>query len=146
MTAGVRNGRVTFRRTDRSLRASAVTDGRTPAERVDSVTSFTGQAFRVDSEVAADALLVLGDTYELLLPTVAWEFSASTPRIPAAGLLQGATLTFGRGRVAVFGEAAMFTAQLGGPDRLPVGMNAPIAAQNHRFVLNVVRWLSERSR
>lgn len=34
-------GRVTFRRSDGSLRSSVVTDGRGPAERVDSVTTFT---------------------------------------------------------------------------------------------------------
>jgi len=32
-------------------------------------------------------------------------------------MLQGAALAFGRGRVAVFGEAAMFSAQVSGPER-----------------------------
>jgi hypothetical protein len=51
-------------------------------------------------------------------------------------------LAFGRGRVAVFGEAAMFSAQLAGPERRPMGMNAPEAPQNPRFLLNLVRWLA----
>ena len=46
------------------------------------------------------------------------------------------------GRVAVFGEAAMFTAQLAGPNAAPMGMNAPIAGQNARFALHVMRWLA----
>lgn len=57
-------------------------------------------------------------------------------------MLQGAVLRFGRGRVALFGEAAMFTAQLAGPTRKPVGMNAPEAGQNAQFVLNLLHWLS----
>lgn len=48
----------------------------------------------------------------------------------------------GRGRVALFGEAAMFTAQRAGPERAPVGMNAPAAAQNAQLALNLVRWLT----
>jgi len=48
----------------------------------------------------------------------------------------------GKGRVAVFGEAAMFSAQLAGPNKAPMGMNAPIAAQNPQFLLNVMHWLS----
>ena len=47
----------------------------------------------------------------------------------------------GRGRVAVFGEAAMFSAQLAGPKQ-PMGMNAPQAEQNHQLLLNVMHWLS----
>jgi hypothetical protein len=57
-------------------------------------------------------------------------------------MLVGAALTHGRGRVVVFGEAAMLTAQLAGPQRMPAGMNAPGAAHNSRLVLNTVRWLA----
>ena len=48
----------------------------------------------------------------LTLPTIAWQFSDSTPRIAAEGMLQGAALVHGRGRVAMFGEAAMVSAAL----------------------------------
>jgi len=51
-------------------------------------------------------------------------------------------VTVGRGRVAVFGEAAMFTAQVSGPERRPMGMNTPTAAQNPQFLLNVMHWLA----
>ncbi len=47
-----------------------------------------------------------------------------------------------RGRAAFFGEAAMFSAQVAGPNRVPMGMNARLAEQNPQFVLNVLRWLS----
>jgi hypothetical protein len=57
-------------------------------------------------------------------------------------LLQGAVLRVGRGRVAVFAEAAMFSAQHKGPERVAMGMNAPEASQNPQFVLNTLRWLA----
>jgi hypothetical protein len=46
------------------------------------------------------------------------------------------------GRAAFFGEAAMFSAQVAGPDRIPIGMNGPQAEQNYQFVLNLMHWLS----
>jgi hypothetical protein len=77
----------------------------------------------------------------VLLPEVAWQFSERTPRISAANLLQGALVRHGEGRVAVFGEAAMFTAQLAGPQKIQVGMNSPEAPENARYLLNVMHWL-----
>lgn len=136
-------GRITFRRSDRSLVPSRGSDGRRRTERVDSVTTFTGQAFRIDPDVDAQRVLVVPEGYTLFLPRVAWQFSDSTPRIQAANLLQGALVRRGGGRIAVFGEAAMFSAQLAGPERVPMGMNHPSAGQNYRFALNVLHWLSE---
>lgn len=116
-----------------------ITRGRNDAERVDSIVSFTGQAFRLDAPGAP--LMTLGRGNVLLLPEVAWQFSRLTQRIPASGMLQGAALSFGRGRVAVFGEAAMFSAQLAGPNRAPAGMNDPTARGNPQFLLNIAHWL-----
>jgi hypothetical protein len=48
----------------------------------------------------------------------------------------------GRGRVAFFGEAAMFSAQVAGREKRPMGMNAPLAEQNAQFALNTLHWLS----
>jgi hypothetical protein len=76
------------------------------------------------------------------LPVVAWAFSDSTPEMRGDDMLQGAVFRLGRGRVAVFGEAAMFSAQIKGPQRVPMGMNAPEASENSQFVLNVMHWLS----
>jgi hypothetical protein len=135
-------GQITFRRSDGSLATSAVTNGRGSSERVDSVTSFTGQAFRLDPGLDAEPLMTVPEGYTLLMPRVAWQFSDSTPRIPAANLLQGALVRHGRGRVAVFGEAAMFSAQLAGSPDAPMGMNHPAAAENYRFVLNILHWLT----
>lgn len=132
-------GNFSFRRTDGSLGAHPIVEGRSAAERIDSVRSFTGNAF---SWPGATPLLTLGPGTAVFLPDTAWQFSDRTPRISGRGLLQGAVRQVGLGRVALFGEAAMFTAQLAGPNRLRVGMNAPGAPWNATFVLNVVRWLA----
>lgn len=135
---GEGSGQITFRRSEGTLPEHPITRGRSPGERIDSVVSFTGQAFSADG---ASPLMVLPDSITVLLPDTAWRFSAATRRAPGVGLLQGAVLSHGRGRVAVFGEAAMFSAQRAGPNRTPMGMNAPQARQNPQFLLNVVHWL-----
>jgi len=136
-----RQGPTMFRRTDGSLGSHAITNGRTPEERIDSIASFTGSAFR--PTVPVDTLMVLPATTQILAPQVAWQFdSATTVTTPAPHALQGAVLEVGKGRVAFFGEAAMFSAQVAGPQRRPMGMNHPIASQNAQFALNVLHWLS----
>lgn len=129
-----------FRRGNGTLGDHPITRGRHRSERIDSVKSFTGQAFRVSA--AGRPLMILERGSVMLMPVVAWQFNDSTPRLPAEGLLQGAALPYGRGRIAVFGEAAMFSAQVSGNPRRPMGMNAPIAAQNPQFLLNVLHWLT----
>jgi len=134
------DGRMRFTRTEGTLADHPITRGRNSSERIDSVISFTGQAFRL--EVPGDNLMALGHNVMLLMPEVAWQFSKLTPSISASGMLQGAAIRFGKGRVAAFGEAAMFSAQLGGPNRAAMGMNDPTAPQNPQFLLNVLHWLS----
>lgn len=133
-------GPMPFKLADGSLREHQITRGRAEAERVDSVTTFTGSAFQVEGD--AQPLLVFGPTVVSFLTSVAGQITDETPRIPVKGWYQGAVMRFGKGRVAVFGEAAMFSAQLAGSDRSPMGMNAPVAAQNPQFLLNVMHWLS----
>lgn len=133
---------IVFRR-GRGLVRHPIVDGRSRVERVDSVVSFTGSAFRLGATVQdAHELMRLPAGTRVRLPVVAWQFSDSTPEIRGDDMLQGATFRLGRGRVAVFGEAAMFSAQIKGPQRTPMGMNAPEAAQNPQFVLNVLHWLA----
>jgi hypothetical protein len=108
-------------------------------EAVTSVRTFTGQAFKAPG---AEPLLVFPAGYVMLLPEKAWDFTPGTRRVPVDGWLQGAVRKVGAGRAAFFGEAAMFTAQLAGPDQVPMGMNAPDAQQNHRFVLHLMHWLT----
>lgn len=139
---GAEHGHFTMSRADGTLADHPITRGRSASERIESVMIFTGQAFRPPDDAAP--LLILPAGVEILLPSVAWEFSERTPRVAADGLLQGAVLKVGLGRVAVFGEAAMFTAQRGvenGEISL-FGMNHPEARDNEQFILNVIHWLT----
>jgi hypothetical protein len=133
------NSLLRFRRGDGSLGVTPITNGRSASERVDSVTAFTGSAFRIAS---GTPIMTLGAGTVLLMPVRAWQFSDSTPRLRVESMLQGAHFSYGNGRVVVLGEAAMLSAQVAGPQRSPMGMNHPEAAQNAQFALNVLHWLS----
>jgi hypothetical protein len=130
-----------FRRAAGTLAPHPITDGRHAAERVDSVATFWGQAFRA-TDARVRPLLVLDAGIVSLNPDEAWRFTPDTPVVDVGGWLQGAALRFGAGRVVVLGEAAMLTAQVTGPRRIPVGMNAAGADQNLQLVLNLMHWLS----
>lgn len=133
-------GPLTFAQSDGKLLRHPITQGRSASEAVTEVTTFTGSAFQVDRgepilKFSADALA--------FMPKVFGEaITNNTAKTAIGGWLQGATLRAGKGRVAVFGEAAMFSAQLAGPNKTPMGMNAPNAKQNPQFLLNVLHWLS----
>jgi hypothetical protein len=130
-----------FRQSDRTLPAHVIRSGRDPSEAVTQVRSFTGQAFRWDVDGAVPVMLLPAD-YVSLEPLIAWQFRPDTPVRPVGGWWQGGTRRVGRGRVALFGEAAMFSAQIAGAERRPMGMNAPLAEQNAQFTLNVLHWLT----
>ena len=124
----------------RGLVDHAITRGRTARERVNLVKTFTGESLR--GRAGSVPLLVLSDRAEDLMVNL-WELDHVRPdqRHSAAGRLQGLTLTPGRGRVVVLGEAAMMSAQLAGPDSIPMGMNAP-GIDNRQLALNILHWLS----
>ncbi len=129
---------IVFRRGDGSMVEHGIVDG--PAGSVDSVASFFGSAIRPSEGVRP--VLVLPAGVALFAPTRPWDIDGATPHIPAGGFLQGAVLDHGDGRVAVFGEAAMFTAQRTGSRAEPAGMNHPAASQNHLLVRNLLHWLA----
>ncbi|HEX7077696.1 MAG TPA: DUF4350 domain-containing protein [Candidatus Eisenbacteria bacterium] len=107
--------------------------GRDPSERVERVVTFTGESLQGPRE--STSLLLLGaDALDLWPP----DFQRTTP---AGGKAQAVALTPGKGRVVVLGEAAMMTAQLAGPDRVPVGLNRH-DNDDRKFALNVVHWLT----
>jgi hypothetical protein len=128
-----------FRTANQTLRDHIIVRGRNARESVGSIRTFTGQAFRAPH---AEPLLVIPQGFVSLMPKKAWEFSKDTPRTAIEGWLQGAVQPVGKGRAAFFGEAAMFSAQLAGPQKQPMGMNAPGAESNFRFTLNLLHWLT----
>jgi hypothetical protein len=135
----IARGPAFFNREDATLGENILTNGRDPSERVDQIVSFTGQAFSIPRD--AVPVLTFGKNFLNLLPDTAWVFDERTTIDNLEGWSQGAYKKFGRGRVAVFGEAAMFTAQLAGPDQIKMGMNNEIAPENYKLLLNIIHWL-----
>lgn len=133
-------GIIRFRREDGSLKDHAITRGLDKEQKIDSIFTFTGQAFEGPPE--AEPLLVFGESSYILVPQKAWQFNEKTKKVSIEGWFQGAVRKYGKGRVAVFGEAAAFTAQVAGTTRTKIGMNSPVAEENYQFVLNVMHWLS----
>jgi len=135
-------GSVIFTRSG-GLADHAITRGRNAGEQITALKTFTGQAF--SAVVPVEPLIRMPDDWAVFFPQEAGKFTSTTPSESTRGLLQGAVLRHGQGRVAVFGEAAMFTAQtqvLGDTVVHRMGMNDPEASQNAQFVLNVLHWLS----
>ncbi len=129
-----------FTNADGSLGQDIVFAGRITANNVARVATFTGSAFRAPEN--ARRLLILTNDYQIIMPQTAWVFSPQTPRIAGGGLLQGAVMAHGHGRLAVFGEAAMFTAQIEDTNGNRIGFTVPGAEDNKQFVLNISHWLA----
>lgn len=117
-----------------------MTDGTSTGSRVDTVVTFTGSALQLPPE--AQAILSLDSNYTLIEPSEAGSFDGDLPRRQATGWFQGASLEFGKGRVVVFGEAAMFSAQLAGAHYAPMGFNQPEAIGNVTLLRNIMAWLA----
>ena len=130
-----------FTRSAGTLIENTITNGRNPDERVDSIVSFTGQSFDIPTE--ATSILNLGDDWVTYITDTAWVFNDQTEEIAAKGMSQGAYRKFGQGRVVVFGEAAMFSAQIAivNDHSFMAGMNKPEAKYNHQLLLNIIHWL-----
>lgn len=126
-----------------NLTINTITKGRRKSERIDSIMTFTGQGFLAPQE--ATVITSFEDDFEILLPQNAGEFIESTPRISGHGFTNSAFMKYGKGKIVVMGEAAMFSAQLAGPDEIKIGMNHPRAPQNARFLLNIIHWLDQKA-
>lgn len=133
------SGIIDFDKTTGTLNNNLITKGRNVEEEVNRVRSFTGQGFKIPEN--AISLLKLNESHTVHLVDTMWVFNEKVNSFPAKGLSQGAILTFGRGKIVVFGEAAMFSAQLGGPNRIKVGMNSEEAKENYQLLLNIIHWL-----
>ncbi|MFA0961436.1 hypothetical protein AB9P05_06495 [Roseivirga sp. BDSF3-8] len=109
---------------------------------VDSVAVFTGSAFIPPPD--AEPVMLVDQHYTLMSPDKAWEFSDKTPHKSGKGYAQGALLPYGEGKVVLWGEAAMLSAQLAGPGgQYKMGMNAPEAKNNYKLLINLIRWLDK---
>jgi hypothetical protein len=122
---------ISYSRQNKALGDHPITRGRDNSERINRVLSFTGQSLKGPKE--STALLKLSD--------MAFDvYDAGNPQkgktVSAAGRAQALAMPFGKGRVVVFGEAAMLSAQ-----NTNFGMNYP-GTDNRQLVLNVMHWLS----
>lgn len=132
-------GTAYFNKNNGSLIDNSLTKGRNSSENVNQIATFIGQGFKIPED--ATPILVFDENYENSFPEKAWVFNKKTPKTNAKGLVQGAYKKYGKGRIAVFGEAAMFTAQLVGTDAQQAGMNSPKAPDNYKLLLNTIHWL-----
>lgn len=149
-----------FSRENRLLRDHAIVRGRNPSEEVKRIVAFTGQSLSVPT--GAVALMELSATayesptgQELQAAIKMDSQGKSTPNKeniaahaqPVSGHAQGIAMQFGKGRVVVFGEAAMFSAQVvrfkegEQQQEFKMGMNVP-DNDDRQFALNVLHWLS----
>lgn len=127
-----------FSKANGRLLDSPVTRGEAKGTPVDSVWSFTGTVLHAPPQ--ATVVMRLGTGWQILYPREPWKFDGVPERASNDKDLRGAILAVGQGRVAMFSEAAMFSAQRTGRGA-GMGFNYPQAGQNKAFILNVLRWL-----
>jgi hypothetical protein len=131
-------GAALFRRDDGTLADHPITDGRTPAERIDSVALGGGAAFR--PVPGGRILLTLGTSFVSLKPEVPWRFLEDTPRQAIGGWWQGGVLRVGGGRLAVFSDLGILATHE------EVAAGSPPwdewQRQNPQLLLNTLRWLA----
>ncbi len=139
-----------------------VTRGRDKSERINRVVTFTGQSLagppgstgflRLNVSAADMPITPEGRARRPAPDAGRAQVSKDLLErgaVPAGGRSQGLAFTFGRGRVVVMGEGAMFGAQLviGPPaarmhkSALPLGLNRT-DLDNQQLALNIARWLA----
>ena len=119
---------------------------------INRVAAFTGQSLSVPP--GATALLQFGQSsYESAGNEVQADMAAFQSGKPhkarsIAGRAQGVALDYGKGRVVIMGEAAMFSAQVarftepnGRVNETKMGMNVA-GNDNRQFLVNIMKWLT----
>ncbi len=123
-------GAVVYSRANHSLGEHSIMNGRSETERVNRVIVFGGQTLKGPS--GSEQLLKLFEPSEK---------KESGKPDPLAGRSQAIVFRLGKGRVVMMGDAAMLTAQVGGANDKPFGMNLP-DIDNRQLTLNIMHWLS----
>ena len=132
LTGGGNEGWIVYSRENGLLEKHPITEGRNAAERINTVTAFTGQSLK--GPPGSMAFLSMSDT--------ALDVDRKTKKeVSALGRSQGLSMRFGKGRVVILGEAAMMTAQKAGTANLKFGMNRA-GNDNKQLALNIMHWLS----
>ena len=126
-------GFIVYTRESSRLADHPITRGRNDSERVNKIIAFTGQSLK--GPPGSVAFMKLADSAVDAMPGV------NKDPASAAGRAQGIAMAFGKGRIVVLGEAAMLSAQLAGPNKMPFGMNRT-GIDNRQIALNIMHWLS----
>ena len=131
----------TFSEENKRLKPSILTNGLI-GEEVSKVITFTGSSFSIPNDAIGILKFLENDT--CAKPNVAWQFDDTTPKISLGNEFQGAIKLHGKGKIAIFGEAAMFTAQTvtQNGNTFKVGYNSSYATENIQFIRNVLLWLN----
>lgn len=131
-----------FSMANKRLEKSVITDG-SLGTKIERVVSFTGSSFSAPTN--AIGVLKFQKDDVCLKPEIAWQFDDNTPELDLIDSYQGAIMKFGKGKIAVFGEAAMFTAQSikQNETTFKVGFNSAFALQNVDFIRNLLYWLAK---
>lgn len=122
-----------FTRSNGLLGDHAITRGRDPAGRINAITTFTGSSLAGPPN--STAFLKLSEAaYDRFFESA----GAPEQRTSAKGRAQGIALQFGKGRVVVLGEAAIFRTGI-------LEESAEGGFANRQLALNIVHWLSRLS-
>ncbi|MEO6218966.1 MAG: hypothetical protein ABIO81_00955 [Ginsengibacter sp.] len=116
---------------NKNLGTHPIIKGRNEAERIKNALSFTGQSLK-GPKGSVPFLLLSDEAYDVLNI----EDRLKAKIISAKGRCQALAMKFGKGRIVICGEAAMFTSQNGDP-----GMNFP-GTDNKQLLLNIAHWLT----
>lgn len=133
-----------IRYTRGALANHPIISGRTPQERVRAVTAFTGQSLSGPPE-ATSILIIPAGALEVTdqQDVAALGRGERVQSRPAGGRTQVLAMPFGKGRIVVAGEAAMFSAQrISFPDGGSIDAGLMID-DDRQFALNVLHWLSK---
>ncbi|WP_299978585.1 hypothetical protein [uncultured Pseudoteredinibacter sp.] len=131
-----------FEISDNSLQSHAILTGMQGSQSISKVRGFMGQAFL--SPPQAKPIMSFSKAAVAYMPKKSWGINDDTPTIPVQGWHQGASLELGKGRLLVFGEAGMFTAQVSGKEQWKMGLAAKGAEQNEQFLINSLLWLARK--
>ena len=132
----------TFKRNTGSLENNLITNGKNEIEKINVITSFIGQGFQIPED--AISVLTFDSRHLNYVSDTAMTFNANTKINSAEGWSQLAYKKYGRGKIIVSGEAAMFSAQIAIHKGKEVNMgmnNKEYAPDNLQLLLNIIHWL-----
>lgn len=131
-------GWMTYSRSVGNLAGHPITDGRSPEERIEYLTTDVGSALNLPSDFVS--LVSLGPGTVSLMPDTAWSLHLENPREDVEGWSQAGVACYAQGRVVLLADAWLF---LPGP-HFDDEAQEKAARYHPQFTLNVMRWLARR--